>query len=165
MTVERLLKVPPHEMRNRLQELEDSHRCDEIKELPEMRLFEERNFILDTLNENDCWIYVLKNSNARNMGIPNIDLLKARTLIDLGTDSREGGIVVYLGSDFAPWAGRMWRVQNHVGRIIQVKGNKIIIRSKFGTSDVYEHPFNYVPTFYGEYAKFVFMDGLFDGIK
>ena len=131
--------------------------------IPGMELFDGRDYASDSASGYECWTYIFDKSNAHRIGIETIDNLKAQVLMKAHVDPRKDRIVAYLGNGFAPWNGRLWRVPMHIGRVIKVNGNDIIVRSKFGDGDVFEHPIDFVPLCYGDYAKFVRINGLFDG--
>ncbi|MBI2172622.1 MAG: hypothetical protein HYT73_00225 [Candidatus Aenigmarchaeota archaeon] len=161
--METLYRLLPGKTRRELQKLDEEGAVGEVKNVAGLSLVERRDYHSDHESGYECWEYVFDRSNARKMGMRSREYLKREVLLRPCVEPRDDSIIAYLGDDFAPWGGRMWRVPTHAGRVVEVVGDDIKVRSKFGNGDVFEHPVNFVPASYGEYAKFVYIEGLFDG--
>lgn len=161
--MEKLYTLPPAPIRSELQRFEGHEVTDELRKISCIKLVEERDYRADRESDYECWKYAFGESNARRIGIASKEHLKMFFLERPYVDPRVDDVAIYLGDVFATWDHRFWRVPKHVGRVIDVKGKDITVRSKFGFCDVFEHPINFVPEAYGKYAKFVRVKGLFDG--
>ncbi|MBI4163082.1 MAG: hypothetical protein HY513_05345 [Candidatus Aenigmarchaeota archaeon] len=137
----------------------------EMRSVADMRLVEPRSYAEDasSMPYKECWWYLFENSNARRIGIGDIDYkLKEEVWMRPSIEPKPDTIAAYLGEDTGVYKGVKHRIIMHVGRVLEVKFDAITVRSKFGAGDVFEHPIECVPLFYGRYAKFVDIPGFFD---
>ena len=160
-----LYRLLPDETRQVLQRLDENARLDKVKDVNGLRLVEHRDYRSDFESGYECWKYIFDRSNAREIGISSREHLKREALLRPYAEPDVDSMIVYLGDEFALWEERLWRVPMHVGRVIRVARDDITVRSKFGNGDVFEHPVNFVPAYYGGYAKFVYIERLFETLQ
>lgn len=162
--MEKLYHLRPATARLRLQMLQEQQEFGKIRSVDGLVLIEKRDYYADAESDYECWTYLFERSKARELGMHDRERLKGEVLVRPYAEPRPDAIIAYLDDKFAPWCGRLWRVPMHVGRVISASDDDITVRSKFGHCDVFEHPVNFIPLAYGKYAKFVYIDGLFDDV-
>ncbi len=95
--------------------LEDIHRrlaAVEIRSVPGMKLVEPRDYVEDSSAPRmECWWYLFENSNARQIGINDINnRLKEEVWMRPYTEPRTDLIAAYLGNDVAEYKGVAHRI-------------------------------------------------------